>query len=132
MYLKVGSFVLSTIIQTMVPSGKAYRSINSKYFMALIFPSLFIALGIFLVRTQVFAKPINTNSTTIAMIMESLWVVIQVIMSLNVFTQLHYLYKNTLNFDFCPTDAPRLYKRTGALISILNVPLFVLLQRFSY
>lgn len=93
-FLKVGAFVLSIIIQTIVPSGKAYRSINSKYFMPLIFISIFTAFGIFLVRLQVFTKPITVNSITIPIIMESLWAITQVIMSLNVFTQIYYLKKN--------------------------------------
>jgi hypothetical protein len=64
MFLKVGSFVLSTIIQAIVPSGKIYTTINPKYFMPLIFTSVFITFGILFLRIHNLPTPIKNNVTT--------------------------------------------------------------------
>ncbi|WP_157973002.1 hypothetical protein [Aureibaculum luteum] len=78
MFLKVGSVVWSTIIMPIVPSGKAYRSINPKYFMLLIFLSFLIPLGIFFFNIDTaLANDVTMILTMDVLITNSIFAVIQ-------------------------------------------------------
>ena len=87
MFLKVGSVVWSIIIAPIVPSGKAYRNINPKYFMPLIFVSLLMVFGRFFLNVHNLDIANSTQAIIDSTINESLLAVIQVVMSLNMFTR---------------------------------------------
>ncbi|SFN60922.1 hypothetical protein SAMN05444143_1381 [Flavobacterium succinicans] len=93
MFLNVGSFVLSTIIKVIVPSGKAYRSINPKYFMYFIFISILTPFGILFFRLHNCNIPKNIPLPITPLINESLLSIIHFIMFSNTISHFFMLIK---------------------------------------
>ncbi len=69
-FLKVGSFVLSIIIDAIVPSGKIYITMNPKYFMPLMFASFFTTFGTLFLIIHNLDIPINEELTNTLLINE--------------------------------------------------------------